>query len=137
LGDCLSYQPIPQPTIFKTAQIAATPAGNTAAWTPTAGKKFRLMRFQVTAQGLAATATAAITVSFNDNGTPITIGTYDVDVPATAGVVTGVTNVSGGWVDLGLGVLSAAANNVLNFNVSAAGAGTIGNYRVNLAGSEE
>lgn len=125
------------PAIFKTASIAATATGNTAAWTPTAGKKFRLMRFQITAQGLAATATGVVTVSFQDNVTGITIGTYDVDVPAVAGVVSGVQNISGGWIDLGNGFLSAAANNVLNFNISAAGAGTVGTYRVNVCGTEE
>jgi uncharacterized protein affecting Mg2+/Co2+ transport len=125
------------PAIFKTVSVAATVTGNTAVWTPAAGKKFRLMRFQVTAQGLAATATAAITISFQDSATPITIGSYDVDVPAVAGVVTGVMNISCGWIDLGNGFLSAAANNVLNFNISAAGAGTVGTYRVNACGTEE
>lgn len=125
------------PTTFKTASVAATATGNSAAWTPAAGKKFRLMRFQITAQGLAATATGVVTVSFQDSASGITIGTYDVDVPAVAGVVSGVSNISCGWVDLGNGFLSAAANNVLNFNISAAGAGTVGTYRVNVCGTEE
>ncbi len=124
------------PSIFKTTSAPATPAGNTAVWTPAAGKKFRLMRFQITAQGLAATATGVVTVSFQDSVSGLTIGTYDVDVPAVSAVVAGVTQVSG-WVDLGNGVLSAAANNALNFNISAAGAGTIGTYRINVCGTEE
>jgi hypothetical protein len=94
----VSYQPIPLPTIFKTAQIAATAAGNTAVWTPTAGKKFQLMKFQITAQGLAATATAAITVSFQDAAVALGFGTYDIDVPAVAAVATGIQQVSGGMI---------------------------------------
>jgi hypothetical protein len=125
------------PNVFKTASVSAATTGNSAVWTPTSGKKFRLMRFQITAQGLAATATGVVTVSFQDATTGITIGTYDVDVPAVANVVSGVTNISGAWIDLGNGFLSAAANNVLNFNISAAGAGTVGTYRINVCGTEE
>lgn len=125
------------PIVFKTVSVSAVTTGNSAVWTPTAGKKFRLMKFQITAQGLAATATAAITVSFQDSASGITIGTYDVDVPAIANVVSGVNQISGGWIDIGNGLLSAVANNVLNFNISAAGAGTVGTYRVNVCGTEE
>lgn len=125
------------PNTFKTASVAATATGNSAVWTPTSGKKFRLMRFQITAQGLAATVSAAVTVSFQDSSTGITIGTYDVDVPAVAGIVSGIDDISMGWIDLGNGFLSAAANNVLNFNISAAGAGTVGTYRINVCGTEE
>lgn len=132
----MSYQPVPLPTIFKTAQIAATAAGNTAVWTPTAGKKFQLMKFQITAQGLAATASAAVTVSFQDAAVALGFGSYDIDVPAVAGLQVGIAQISGGMIDLGNGILSSTINNVLNFNISAAGAGTVGNYRVNLEGIE-
>jgi hypothetical protein len=125
------------PSVFKTATVNASTTGNSAVWTPTSGKKFRLMRFQITAQGLAATATGVVTVSFQDATTGITIGTYDIDVPAVAGIQSGITQVSGGWIDLGNGVLSASANNVLNFNISAAGSGTVGTYRINVCGTEE
>ncbi len=125
------------PNVFKTVSVAATATGNTAVWTPTSGKKFRLMKFQITAQGLAATATGVVTVSFQDSASGITFGTYDIDVPATASLVSGITQVSGGLVDMGNGFVSAAANNVLNFNISAAGAGTVGTYRVNVMGNEE
>lgn len=123
---------------FKTASIAATSTttASNPIWTPAAGKKFRLMRFQITAQGLAANASAAVTVTLVDSATTITIGTYDIDVPLTANIVSGVTQVSG-WIDLGNGYLSLAANNVLNFGISAAGAGTVGTYRINACGTEE
>lgn len=125
------------PTIFRTASVAATATGNTAVWTPGTGNKFRLMRFVITAQGLAATATGVVTVSFQDAAAGITFGTFDVDVPAVAGTATGVTSISSGWIDMGNGFLSSTANNALNFNISAAGAGTVGTYRVNVAGTEE
>jgi hypothetical protein len=124
-------------TVFRTASIAATATGNTAVWTPGSGNKFRILTCQITAQGLAATASGVVTVSFQDNVTGITFLTYDVDVPAVASVTSGVDQISG-FVQLGsFGILSAAANNVLNFNISAAGAGTIGTYRVNVSGTEE
>ena len=132
-----SWDRLRTPNKFFTASVAATATGNTAVWTPTSGKKFRLMRFQVTAQGLAATATGVVTVTFQDATTQINTGAYDVDVPAIANVTSGTDNISGGWIDLGNGYLSAAANNVLNFNISAAGAGTVGTYRINVAGTEE
>lgn len=127
------------PIVFKTASIAATSTttASNPIWTPTAGKKFRLMRFQITAQGLAATATGVVTVSLVDSATGITVGTYDVDVPAVASVVSGVNQISGGWIDIGNGYPSLVANNVLNFGISAAGAGTVGTYRINVCGTEE
>jgi hypothetical protein len=129
------------PTTFKTATVVATAAGTTAVWTPGAGKKFRLMRFQITGVNLAATAATVITISFQDNVTGITIGTYDVLLPAVAtatDILYGcVQDLSAGWIDLGNGYLSILANNVLNLNVSAAPAGATGSYRVNVCGTEE
>ena len=92
------------PNKFFTAQVNASTTGNSAVWTPTSGKKFRLMRFQITAQGLAATATGVVTVTFQDATTQINTGAYDVDVPAVANVVSGTDNISGAWIDLGNGI---------------------------------
>jgi hypothetical protein len=79
-----------------------------------------------------------VTVSFQDAAAGITFGTFDVDLPAVATVISGVDIISGGWIDMGaFGILSSAANNVLNFNISAAGAGTVGTYRINVCGTEE
>jgi len=124
------------PNIFKTASVPATASGNTAVWTPTASKKFRLMRFQITATDVAATAATVITVSFQDATTGINIGTYDFFMPAIANVASGTQFVSN-WVDLGNGYLSTAANNVLNANVSATVAGATGTFRYNVCGTEE
>lgn len=119
------------PSIFKTASAAAS--GNTAVWTPTSGKKFRLMRFMVQVTGNSTTASGVVvTISFQDSASAMNIA-MDVFVPTTS-LGTGDDFV-GPWVDLGNGFLSAAANNVLNINLSAALA--TGNVRVTCCGTEE
>ncbi len=120
------------PAIFKTA--TATASGDTALWTPTSGKKFRLMRYQMQITADAATSGGAdIDIVLRDSTTALAAA-YSVFVPATAG-----TTFNNGtrteWVDLGNGILSAAANNVLNINLSAAL--TSGKVRVVVAGTEE
>lgn len=132
------FSPSRMPTTFKTVSVAATTTGNSAVWTPAASNKFRLMGYQITAQGLSATASAAITVSFQDAAVALGFGTYSIDIPAVAGIQTGVTQISGGMVQMGnFGILSATAGQVLNFNISAAGAGTTGTYQINVFGTEE
>jgi hypothetical protein len=122
------------PNIFKTA--AATNFGNTAAWTPTSGKKFRLMRYQIELTENATLGVAALlTVKFQDATTDFGFQ-HDEYVPAAAGAVTGEAWRSG-WIDMGNGYLSAAANNVLNFNISGAANLATGNFRINVCGCEE
>jgi hypothetical protein len=120
------------PTTFKTASVTAL--GNTALWTPGAGKKFRVMRFKidVTAQ-VAAAAGATLVVGLQDAATDISLST-SVFVPA-ASVTTGYGAFTTGWLDLGNGYLSTAANNVLNVNLSSAL--TAGAVRVTVCGTEE
>ena len=121
------------PGKFKSA--VATASGNTAVWTPTTGKKFRLMRFMLVLTDEAAQGVAGdITVKFQDATTDIGIS-LPVYVPAAAiGSPIGEAWTSG-WIDLGNGILSAAANNVLNINLSAALTG--GTFGVLTAGTEE
>jgi len=122
------------PSIFKTA--AATNTGNTAAWTPAAGKKFRLMRYQLELTENATLAVAAVlTIKFQDNVTDFGFQ-HDIFVAAAAGAVSGEAWRSG-WIDLGNGYLSLVANNVLNFNISGAANLTAGQFRVNVCGTEE
>lgn len=129
-----STQIVRQRIVDTVKTASATASGNTAVWTPTAGKKFRLMRFRVMITANAATAGGAVvTVKFQDATTDIASAT-DVYVPGTA-VTTGLGAFSSEWIDLGNGVLSAATNNVLNVNLSAAL--TSGNVRVLVAGIEE
>jgi hypothetical protein len=120
------------PAVCKT--VAATAAGNTALWTPTAGKKFRIMRFkvQVTANAVLAVA-GVLALGLQDATTDLNL-THSVFVPAAAGT-TMPGAFDSGWIDLANGVLSAAANQVLNANLSAALTG--GTARFIAAGTEE
>jgi hypothetical protein len=120
------------PVIFKTVSTAAL--GATVIWTPTSAKKFRLMRYQIEVQEgstLAVGGNEALT--FLDNVTTIGFA-HDVFVPAIALVTNGVLYQSN-WIDLGNGILSAAANNALSINLGTACA--TGGVRVNVCGTEE
>ena len=126
-----SYQRVRLANTFKTA--TATSSGNTAVWTPTTGKKFRLMRYMIQVTGNAAQATGGtFTIDLQDSTTSTNI-THSFFVPGTAG--TSLAGLSTDWVDLGNGVLSSTINNVLNVNLSAAL--TSGVVRVVICGTEE
>lgn len=105
------------PVIYKST--TATASGNTAVWTPTTGKKFRLMRFLLTMPSdVAKAAGADVAITFQDSATDMGLK-LSVFVPAVA-VTTGNGAWSSGWIDLGNGILSATINNVLNINLGAA-----------------
>lgn len=119
------------PSIFKQVSTAAT--GSTALWTPTAGKKFRLMRYRVIVTALAKAAVAAdLVIDLLDAAATLGLKTLCTIPAAAAG--NGLISDSG-WIDLGNGILSAAANNVLNLNLSFALTGGLVN--VNACGTEE
>ena len=86
---------------FKNLNAINTNAEITA-WTPAAGKKFRLM-------GLYLSTTVSATVLIKDN----TAGTTILTLPMIANTPIGPLN-------LGNGILSAAANNVLTITGGAA-----------------
>lgn len=118
----------------KFATVTATASGNTTIVTPTAGKKFRLLAYAI-----EVTADAAITgggdldITLNDAGTALGMG-FSVFCPGVAGTTFG--NSSGtGWRQISNGALSAAANNLLQVNLSAAL--TSGKCRGNVAYCEE
>lgn len=119
-------------TIFKTT--TATASGDTALWTPTSGKKFRVLRYmvQITADA-SITAGAELDVVLRDATTPIGVG-FSVYVPAAA-VTTTVGQTGSGWITIDNGYLSVAANNVLNLNLSAAL--VTGKIRCVVIGTEE
>jgi hypothetical protein len=120
------------PSVFKTT--TATVSGNTVVWTPTSGKKFRLMRYIIQIpQNAAASAAADLEITFQDATTSIGVG-HSCFIPSTAATTFG-SGYSSGWIDLGNGYLSAAANNVLNINLSFAL--TSGEVRVTVCGAEE
>lgn len=118
--------------VNKTA--TATASGDTALWTPTSSKKFRVQAYSIQITADAATAGGAdIDVILRDSTTALPIA-FSVFVPAVAGTAFG--NTSGtGWCTIGNGILSALANNVLNINLSAAL--TSGKVRVIVTGTEE
>lgn len=120
------------PAVFKSA--AATAAGNTAVWTPTASKRFRLLRYKIDVTGFAATAAGGtLTVDLLDAAASFGL-TQSVDVPSTAGTALSPGWTSG-WIDLGNGHRSSAANAALNVSLSTAL--TSGTVRVLTAGTEE
>ncbi len=82
------------PSIFK-PQSAVSIASEATVWTPTSGKKFRLI-------GGVITASVAGNITLKDN----TAGTTIMVVPVSAGVPVVIP-------PMGNGILSAAANNVL------------------------
>jgi len=119
------------PNVFKTA--VATALGDTAVWTPAAGKKFRLMRFLIQVTANAALAAGGLLEILLRDATTATGLAHSYFVPGAAGTVFGEQG--GTWIDLGNGFLSAAANNVLNVNLSVAL--TAGEVRVVACGTEE
>ena len=124
------------PDTFKTVQASAL--GTTALWTPTSGKKFRLMKLQVQLTSNATIASAAVlTVSLLDGAADVGI-THDFYVgqtALTAATALFISGEDGNWVDLGNGILSATINNVLNVNLSVALAS--GKIRITACGIEE
>lgn len=118
--------------VFRSA--SATDLGPSAVWTPSTGKKFRLMKCLILVTSDAATAGGArVTIDLLDNATSFGVK-VDVYCPAVAGTAFG-NGFSTGWIDIGNGRLSIAANNVLNVNLSAALSSGV--VRVIAAGCEE
>lgn len=115
--------------------ITATASGDNAIWTPTSGKKFRLMGWslQATAEVAISGGAADLDVIFRDGTTAIGQGAsfYIPQTGATSSQIDDFT----GWHMLGNGYLSTAANNVLNLNLSTTL--TSGKVRVNVCGTEE
>lgn len=128
----VSMQMLRTPSFFKQVSTAAT--GSTALWTPTAGKKFRLMRYRICVTQLAKAAAAAdLVINLLDAAAAFGQSTV-VTIQTTAGTVGGLI-MDSGWIDLGNGFLSAAANNVLNLSLSFALTGGLVN--ITAVGTEE
>ncbi len=122
------------PTVFKTVQ--ATASGNTAIWTPGTGNKFRLLRFLVSVSANAFLASAGVLViSFQDAAVATSVN-LEVYLQGSAPANPSGNVFYSGWIDLGqFGILSAAANNVLNVNLSTAL--SAGDVRITVCGTEE
>lgn len=121
------------PTIFK--QNTATASGSTALWTPAAGKKFRLMRYMITVpSNSVAGAQADLVMSLLDGAGAIGVA-HVCNIPVAAVLTAAPPLYVSGWIDLGNGILSALANNVLNMNLSFALTG--GQVNFLACGTEE
>jgi hypothetical protein len=103
----------------------ATAAGPTALWTPAGGKKFRLMGFSFAIPSIA-TSVAGVIINLLDAAAAVG---YVAAIGATT------TAFAGTVVFNGNGYLSAAINQVLNINLSAAI--TAGAVYVTAWGTEE
>ena len=127
------------PTGFKpkkSVALSGVTAGNTALWTPAAGKKFRLIKYCLVVSGNAAMAAAGVNlISLADGGGGPVPGTLvQLWLPNVAGTVLGGFAMP--WIDFGPnGFLSATANNVLNLNINTAL--TTGTINAIAIGTEE
>jgi hypothetical protein len=116
-------------------QGTASASGSTVLWTPQAGKRFRLMRYMITVpSNCAAAAQADLVIALLD-GAGAFGQIHVVSIPSAAVLTAAPPLYVSPWVDLGNGVISAAANNVLNINLSFAL--TAGQVNVIVAGTEE
>lgn len=112
----------------------AVSSGNTAVWTPASGKKFRLMRYKISIPGHSTTSVAGTqTLSFQDGAGGATNIVETMYVPSTASNWFG--SWSTGWIDLGNGFISTAANNALNINLNKTM--LTGSVDVQVVGTEE
>lgn len=105
------------PSKFHSAQANAN--GSTALWTPTAGTRFRLMKYMIGVTEDAKQAVAGdFLITLLDGASDIG-QQHSVYVPAASLISSGELYTSP-WIDLGNGILSASANNVLNIHLPVA-----------------
>ena len=118
------YEDIRTPSTWKAIGPVAG-AGNTAIWTPSVGKRFRLLGFQISIPSTATTAAGSTIALFDGAGGIINL----VDLGASSTGVNLLFNLPQN------GYLSVAAGNVLNLNLTAAL--TTGAVLVSAWGDEE
>lgn len=118
---------------FVTAQ--ATVAGSSVVWTPAAGKKFRLLGYQITAPANTLQAVAGtLTVKLKDGAADIGLS-YVLYVPSTFVFAGDSMLWNSGLVYLGCtGITSSTVNNPLTITLSSAL--TSGQIRVLVLGTE-
>ena len=116
------------PNIWKTSS-SITSSGANAAWTPTAGKKFRLLGYNITVSKEAACA-GAFVLSIQDNATTFKVLQLSNAALVATGQVEFFTENMGPN-----GYFSTTVNNVLNLTLS--GALTAGACAISTHGTEE
>lgn len=132
----LGAQLVRAPDVLKSSAPISN-SGNTAVWTPAAGKRFRLLRYciEVTIDASRAAGGLILAMILQDSATDMGLS-HSAYIPAASLTTTPGVGYSTGWVDLGgIGILSGATDNVLNLNMSFAL--TNGKVRVRAAGNEE
>jgi len=130
--DGVTLRRIRTPVIFKSVSTVAS--GNTTIWTPAAGKKFRLIKYHIEIIGNTIRLEAGITsLRFQDNITDISGLIHNFYIPSISSNILGGYNT--GQFDLGIGILSAAANNPLTVFINAEVLG--GGFRISVCGTEE
>jgi|GEM_PF-1601870 len=126
------YQRKRNVSVFKT--ITATSSAGTTIWQPGTGKKFRLMRYAIQVTGDVAIGSGGdVDVVLKDNTTGLAAA-FSFYAPSTAATATG-NGATSGWIDLGNGILSSAADNPLVVGLSTTL--TSGKIRVVVCGTEE
>ncbi len=121
--------------IFKFSQIAGSTG---VVWTPASGKKWRLMRYEIQVSWNAASGTVNNPVDLCDGAggaCTTVVQRLSAVFPAAAATTLG-PGISSGWIDLGNGILSAAANNTLSMTMDIA-ALTAGLVSTSVCGTEE
>ena len=127
-----SWDRVRTPNVFITAQITAQGINNI--WTPAAGKKFRLMGFELQLVG-DTTALAAVEIgAIFQEGASISIG-YESQFYVPSVTANSLGNMIVGKADWGNGYLATAANN--SFVIYLTTALNNGRLRVNYWGTEE
>lgn len=118
------------PTHFRTVQLALAAA--TPVWTPTAGKKFRLLGLLIQLGSAALAAAAESTLTLLDGADQIELA-FDFWVPTVPALPSIAANIA---LDIRPnGYLSRAINNVLNATLTADLAD--GHFRILVWGTEE
>lgn len=111
--------------------VVATAAGATPVWTPSSGKKFRLLGYTIDVAGTMA-ATGVQTLQLQDDATTFKNHLAEVIETTTVSISNSTTNIG---ADLGQGYLSTAADNVLNLVLGTDMA--TGGVAINVWGTEE
>lgn len=123
-------------TLSKIKNIYANSLGNTALWTPAAGKRFRILGCRVSATANIAAASGGVLDVRLYDGPSTSIGlSHSLYCPATAVTTTPGSAYDSGWMDLRNGYLSTAVDTVLNVNLSVAL--TAGGIQTIVVGTEE
>ncbi len=123
-----SYDRQRTPNIFRGSQFSAS--GSNVVWQPTTGKKFRLMKYKIevaadaTVAGGATPVNLAFSCTEAANGAIGGIGTtplfnfnHRMVVPGSS--ASSFAGYDTGWIDLGNGILSLAANQKLTMGIQA------------------